>query len=232
MSKSLSRAASAMLSAGAAIVALALTTPGYAQSDAPIKIGVIAEAQAVAGSSIPQAAQMAADEINAAGGVNGRKIEIVTYDDHSSAAGSGARLPARGERGSRQRGDRQLYQRGRAGARTVDRPPEDRDGHARRRFRRHHAKHRQGLRQSQIHVPRLSDVDEPRRPGLRRCEGPSGEGPSHEDRRGHERGRRLDHAARRRIPQLSAESRAQGRRPYPLLARHHGFHADLQQDRG
>jgi branched-chain amino acid transport system substrate-binding protein len=86
MSKSLSRATSAMLSAGAAIVALALTTPGYAQSDAPIKIGVIAEAQAVAGSSIPQAAQMAADEINAAGGVNGRKIEIVTYDDHSSAA--------------------------------------------------------------------------------------------------------------------------------------------------
>ena len=86
MSKSLSRATSAMLSAGAAVVALALATPGYAQSNAPIKIGVIAEAQAVAGSSIPQAAQMAADEINAAGGVNGRKIEIVTYDDHSSAA--------------------------------------------------------------------------------------------------------------------------------------------------
>ncbi len=86
MSRSISRVTSAMLSAGAAIVALALTTPGYAQSNAPIKIGVIAEAQAVAGSSIPQAAQMAADEINAAGGVNGRKIEIVTYDDHSSAA--------------------------------------------------------------------------------------------------------------------------------------------------
>ena len=86
MSKSLSRATSAMLSAGAAVVALALATPGYAQSNEPIKIGVIAEAQAVAGSSIPQAAQMAADEINAAGGVNGRKIEIVTYDDHSSAA--------------------------------------------------------------------------------------------------------------------------------------------------
>ena len=47
MSKSLSRATSAMLSAGAAIVALALTTPGYAQSDGPIKIGVIAEAQAL-----------------------------------------------------------------------------------------------------------------------------------------------------------------------------------------
>jgi branched-chain amino acid transport system substrate-binding protein len=65
---------------------LMLATPGYAAD--PIKIGVIAEVQAVAGSSIPQAAQIAADEINAAGGVNGRKIEIITYDDHSSAAES------------------------------------------------------------------------------------------------------------------------------------------------
>jgi len=66
-------------------VALALATPASAQSNEPIKIGVIAEATAVAGSSIPQAAQLAADEINAAGGVNGRKIEIVSYDNHSSA---------------------------------------------------------------------------------------------------------------------------------------------------
>jgi branched-chain amino acid transport system substrate-binding protein len=86
MNKSISRAASVVLAAGTAAAALALATPGYAQSSGPIKIGVIAEAQAVAGSSIPQAAQMAADEINAAGGVNGRKIEIITYDDHSSAA--------------------------------------------------------------------------------------------------------------------------------------------------
>jgi branched-chain amino acid transport system substrate-binding protein len=72
-----------------AALALALATPGYAQSaSVPIKIGVIAEAQAVAGSSIPQAAQLAADEINAAGGVNGRKIEIISYDNHSSAAES------------------------------------------------------------------------------------------------------------------------------------------------
>ena len=65
-------------------------TPAMARSSAtaPIKIGVIAEAQAVAGSSIPQAAQMAADEINANGGVDGRKIEIVTYDNHSSSADS------------------------------------------------------------------------------------------------------------------------------------------------
>jgi branched-chain amino acid transport system substrate-binding protein len=54
----------------------------------PIKIGVIAEAQSIAGASIPQAAQMAADEINAKGGVDGRKIELFTYDNHSSSADS------------------------------------------------------------------------------------------------------------------------------------------------
>ena len=85
MSKLAKRAASAVC-ASSAVLALAFATPGFAQSKAPIKIGVIAEAQAVAGSSIPKAAQLAADEINAAGGVNGRKIEIVSYDDHSSAA--------------------------------------------------------------------------------------------------------------------------------------------------
>jgi branched-chain amino acid transport system substrate-binding protein len=69
--------------AGASMLALALATPGHAEDT--IKIGVIAEAQAVAGSSIPQAAQLAADEINAAGGVNGKKIEIISYDDHSKA---------------------------------------------------------------------------------------------------------------------------------------------------
>ncbi len=71
------------LAAGVSLTALALATPSHAEDT--IKIGVIAEAQAVAGSSIPQAAQLAADEINAAGGVNGKKIEIFTYDDHSKA---------------------------------------------------------------------------------------------------------------------------------------------------
>src|ERR1700761_2096054 len=85
MSKPISRSTAALLSMGAAAVALTLATPGYAQSNEPIKIGVIAEMTAVAGSSISQAAQLAADEINAAGGVNGRKIEIITYDDHSAA---------------------------------------------------------------------------------------------------------------------------------------------------
>jgi branched-chain amino acid transport system substrate-binding protein len=61
---------------------------GTAFAADPIKIGVIAEAQAIAGASIPQAAQLAADEINAKGGVGGRMIEIVTYDNHSSSADS------------------------------------------------------------------------------------------------------------------------------------------------
>jgi branched-chain amino acid transport system substrate-binding protein len=57
-----------------------------AQAAEPIKIGVIGEESAVAGASITKAAQMAADDINSHGGVNGRKIEIIPYDDHSSAA--------------------------------------------------------------------------------------------------------------------------------------------------
>ena len=72
--------------AATALGLIAAASPAYAAD--PIKIGVIAEAQAIAGASIPQAAQMAADEINAKGGVDGRKIEIVTYDNHSSSADS------------------------------------------------------------------------------------------------------------------------------------------------
>lgn len=74
------------LAAAAALVLCAAAPLTATAAEPPIKIGVIAEAQAVAGASIPQAAQMAADEINAKGGVDGRKIEIVTYDDHSSSA--------------------------------------------------------------------------------------------------------------------------------------------------
>jgi branched-chain amino acid transport system substrate-binding protein len=76
------------LGAASVAIALAVASSAWADDPAPIKIGVIAEAQAVAGSSIPQAAQIAADEINAEGGVDGRKIEIVSYDNHSSSAES------------------------------------------------------------------------------------------------------------------------------------------------
>ena len=77
-----------MLSTGATLLALAVSSTAFAQSKPPIKFGVISEAQSVAGSSIPMAAQLAADEINAKGGVDGRKIEIISYDNHSSSADS------------------------------------------------------------------------------------------------------------------------------------------------
>ena len=72
----------------ATTLGLLATASSQAFAADSIKIGVIAEAQSIAGASIPQAAQMAADEINAKGGVDGRKIEIVTYDNHSSSADS------------------------------------------------------------------------------------------------------------------------------------------------
>jgi branched-chain amino acid transport system substrate-binding protein len=73
-----------LLLAGAAATTLALGASAWAAE--PIKIGVIGEESSVAGASLTKAAQMAADEINAKGGVDGRKLEIITYDDHSSAA--------------------------------------------------------------------------------------------------------------------------------------------------
>src|ERR1700760_1113354 len=72
---------------GATAIGLLLTS-GQAMAADPIKFGVIAEAQAIAGASIPQAAQLAADEINAKGGIDGRQVQIITYDNHSAAADS------------------------------------------------------------------------------------------------------------------------------------------------
>src|ERR1700738_1121465 len=61
---------------GAAALACVLAGPALAQTKEPIKIGIISEESALAGSGA----------IKAAGGVNGRKVELVLYDDHSSAA--------------------------------------------------------------------------------------------------------------------------------------------------
>jgi branched-chain amino acid transport system substrate-binding protein len=71
-----------------AATAALFVAPALAQSGEPIKIGVIAEVQSIAGAATPGGAQIAADEINAKGGILGRKIEIVTYDNHSSSADS------------------------------------------------------------------------------------------------------------------------------------------------
>ena len=70
----------AALAASAVSIA---ATPARAAD--PIKIGIIAEQSAIAGASIADGAQIAADEINNAGGIGGRPIQLVIYDDHSSA---------------------------------------------------------------------------------------------------------------------------------------------------
>ena len=75
----------ATLSASVFGLSLGLATSTQA-AESTIKIGVIGEDAAVAGTSITKAAQLAADEINAKGGIKGHKVQIVTYDDHSSAA--------------------------------------------------------------------------------------------------------------------------------------------------
>ena len=72
------------LLAGTAI-ACCLAAPAWAQSKEPIKIGIISEESAIAGAGISKGAQMAADEINAAGGIDGRKVVLTIYDDHSSS---------------------------------------------------------------------------------------------------------------------------------------------------
>ena len=88
---------------GATALGLLATASTQALAADPIKIGVIAEAQAIAGASIPQAAQMAADEINATGGVDGRKIEIIAADRDRHLRQPlflgrfRSRLPARGQ---------------------------------------------------------------------------------------------------------------------------------------
>jgi branched-chain amino acid transport system substrate-binding protein len=69
-------------------IAVSSPSPASAQSKEPIKIGVIAEIQSIAGAATPGGAQIAADEINAKGGIDGRKIEIVSYDNKSSSADS------------------------------------------------------------------------------------------------------------------------------------------------
>ena len=174
----------------------------------PIKIGVISEAQAVAGSSIAPAAQLAAEEINAKGGVDGRKIEIVVYDDHSSSA-EAVRAFQRAVSEDKVNAviasyvsEVVLALEPWAGA------AQDAHDHARRGLGRDHAEHRQGLRPQQIHLPWLPDLERAGRPGLRRGQGPAGRSAQDEDRRHHERGRRLDDAAGRRLRDLPAEGRA------------------------
>ncbi|HEY6430607.1 MAG TPA: ABC transporter substrate-binding protein [Acetobacteraceae bacterium] len=76
----------ATLCATTALSAGLLCGAGAARADDPVKIGVVSEFSAVVGEPIARGAELAADYINAHGGIKGRKLEIVAYDDHSSAA--------------------------------------------------------------------------------------------------------------------------------------------------
>ena len=77
----LGQAASALLTSALLGLGIAPT----AQAADAIPIGVIAPAAHIDGKAIFQAAEMATDEINAAGGINGRKIKLHKYDDQFQA---------------------------------------------------------------------------------------------------------------------------------------------------
>ncbi len=76
----------ALLATAAASMTLTALPARAADTGGPIRIGVVSEFSAVVGEPIARGAQLAADEVNAHGGVNGRKVEIIAYDDHASAA--------------------------------------------------------------------------------------------------------------------------------------------------
>jgi len=83
----LSRRSHLKLMLGAAAVTMAPAIAA-AQSDAPLKIGVLASLtgpSAFGGDPTAKAAKLAVDEANKAGGINGRKVEVTTYDTEGSA---------------------------------------------------------------------------------------------------------------------------------------------------
>src|SRR5262249_7873295 len=63
---------------------MATGSPALAQNAPPIKIGVLMPSKTLMGKQDIEAAQLAADQVNAKGGVNGAKIELVVYDDANS----------------------------------------------------------------------------------------------------------------------------------------------------
>jgi branched-chain amino acid transport system substrate-binding protein len=74
---------------GAAVLGIALAQPAIAEET--LKIGVpvgLSGANSVVAPSVVQAAELAVSEINAAGGVLGKKLELVVADDGSGAQGA------------------------------------------------------------------------------------------------------------------------------------------------
>jgi urea transport system substrate-binding protein len=75
----------------AATMAVAAFVAGAALADEPIKIGIpvgLSGANSVVAPSVVQSAELAAEEINAAGGILGRQVELVVADDGSGAQGA------------------------------------------------------------------------------------------------------------------------------------------------
>ena len=75
----------------AATVLAACLGAGSALADDPIKIGVpvgLSGANSVVAPSVVQSTELAAEEINAAGGILGRMVEVVVADDGSGAQGA------------------------------------------------------------------------------------------------------------------------------------------------
>src|ERR1700722_3156485 len=73
----------------ASTVSLLLATVAQAADSGPIVIGVpvgLSGANSVVAPSVVQEAQLAVDEINTAGGVLGRKLQLEVADDASGAA--------------------------------------------------------------------------------------------------------------------------------------------------
>ena len=67
-----------------AVVAASLMTAGPAAAQSPLKIGVVGPFSgrgAEAGERVASAVKMAVEEVNAAGGLGGAKVDVVIGDD-------------------------------------------------------------------------------------------------------------------------------------------------------
>jgi branched-chain amino acid transport system substrate-binding protein len=73
-----------LLVAGMFISFTCLVLPALAAK--PIKITIISEEATLVGKALVNGAQLAADEINAKGGINGRQIKLTIYDDQFKSA--------------------------------------------------------------------------------------------------------------------------------------------------
>jgi len=67
----------------ALLLATAVSTGCGAAANGPIRIGVAGSFSDPIGLPMKQAVELAAEEINAAGGINGRRLELVTRDDYA-----------------------------------------------------------------------------------------------------------------------------------------------------